>query len=151
MLKSYQRIMSRLNIHIQTVPPDKMETVLKNIPVGSTIDLDVDYLQEYQKFCFTVAPGLLPDKRGKRMLTKDQWKRLGKMETFLEAVAKIKPKRIYISELNEEGIEKAKAELFPLLEELGYTIQYNYRIPDEKAMPLVAKYTSFWNTVIKEK
>jgi hypothetical protein len=24
-------------------------------------------------------------------------------------------------------------------------------IPDEKAMPLVAKYTSFWNTVIKVK
>jgi hypothetical protein len=150
-VESYKRMMDAFNIHIQTVPPDNINAVLKNTPIGSTIDLDADYIQEYQQFCLTHAPGLLPDKRVKRMLSKDQWKRLGKIETFLEAVTRIKPEQIYVSEFNEEGIERAKAELFPLLEKQGYTIKYNYMIPDAKAKPLVAKYDTFWKTVIKEK
>ena len=48
-------------------------------------------------------------------------------------------------------IEKAKTEIFPLLEKQGYIIKYNYMIPDEKAKFLVAKYDTFWKTVIKER
>jgi hypothetical protein len=121
-------------------PPKDISLVFKKVPRHTTvIDLDVDYLEEFQPFCYTKAPrfryldGIIS--------------KLGTLNDFFRAVKNIRPNNIIISEIKLSQIKAPSSpflELLDFLKKQEYTIKFESLVKsDQEAETAIKKHEEY--------
>jgi len=126
-------------------PPRNIKSLLKSVCKYTTaFDIDVDYMREFQDSCFTVAPKLEIDDV--------DCTSLGSLDIVKQAIHRVKPKIIVISEITPSKVEANIGhvkELFDWLKRRGYEIESGELIEtDEEAFKVIKKADYFTGVVL---
>ncbi len=109
-----------MHLNVFLCPPREIGFVLKKLPKHTTVfDVDIDYFEEFQDFCYSRAPKIgLPD---------GSISNLGSLNDLKRAVSDLRPDRILISEIRLSQIKpfgKPFSDLIDFLKNKGYSIEF---------------------------
>jgi len=134
-----------LGIKLFLSPPRNLKYLFKRVRKRTTaIDLDVDYMEEFQSTCYTNAPRLV--------LENEDLTKLGSLDDIMKVVNKINPNLILISELTLSQIEHPESSfsrLIKFLENRGYEIEFGEITDSDKmAQEAIRKAEEFSETIL---
>jgi hypothetical protein len=108
-----------MGAQILASPPFPLDQLVKTIKHEKNvlIDIDMDYMQEFQSECYSQAEGVLPSE-------------LGLVSQVMKALDKIKPRWVTISEASVAANSDPKSRFVKLLVDLkgrGYSLSFDER------------------------
>lgn len=147
MIDMHLKLLQELNIDTFVSPPENLKKLVREVKGKSVaVDLDVDYLEDFQEDCYTCAPRVFPEAG---LHIPEHALKLGSMWQFLKFIKRVKPQLITISELKRGSFNKPTPSLlFRKLKDLRYKIETGNLLTDEEATKLLAKYEQYWKTQI---
>lgn len=137
-------LLKGLGIHLFLSPPKNLKYLSEKVDKFSTvIDVDVDYMEEFQKVCYSKAPQFI-DVPGHR--------HLGHLSDVTKTIDRIRPDLVLVSEMRLEQIKGQKppfANLIDFLKSRGYEIEYGEIVEsDEAAFEALKIFDRFQNEVM---
>lgn len=149
-LKAFiDHLSQNLGIKIFMSPPKNLMKIVGALRRAeySVLDLDVDYLQEFQGECYT------PATQDIEILKKLQPGQIGSVTETLRLIHKTKPPLITISEARVAAIQEPKSNFSRFidhLKNLGYKVDYRLIFDnDTEAEQLIKIYNEFYETIQK--
>ena len=129
-----------LKMELHKSPPESLMRLADKVRGRNVIvDLDVDYMDEFQNECYTRAPALAIE--GERIME------LGSMNRVLKLIRLTKPGLITLSEVKLGSIKRDNSSINRLLQMLGglgYAVEYGDLLSsDEEAYGLIKAHEDF--------
>lgn len=128
-----------IGIHLFLSPPKNLKYLSEKVDKFTTVvDIDVDYMEEFQKFCYSKAPQFvdIPEQR-----------HLGHLTDVTKMIDRIRPSLVLISEAKLDQIENSK---YPLAHLIDFLKSHEYKIEngelvesDESAFDALRKFERF--------
>ncbi len=136
-----------LGIELLLSPPESLKSLYEKVEKHTTVlDIDVDYMEEFQNFCYSKAPQYkdMPEER-----------HLGKLIDIIRVVNKIQPNLIVISEAKLDqviGNKPPMDQLIVFLKNQGYKIENAQIIDnDNNALDVLKKVETFDNEFLSKR
>jgi hypothetical protein len=109
-----------MHLNVFLCPPRDISFVLKKLPKHTTVfDVDIDYFEEFQDFCYSRAP--------KTIMADGSISKLGSLNDLKRAIKDLHPDRILISEIKLSQIKPFSqpfSNLIYFLKDNGYNIEF---------------------------
>lgn len=126
-------------------PPRNIKHLFKKVRKHETaVDIDVDYMTEFQETCYTKAPRV--ELQGVDITS------LGSINTITKAIQRIRPRIITISEIELSHIESSGPpieNLFKWLESKGFQIEIGELVEnDDQAIQAIEKEENFHKRIL---
>jgi hypothetical protein len=145
--KATADMLNDLGIKLFLSPPKNMKYLYEKVNKHTTvIDIDVDYMQEFQSVCYTKAP---------QFTDMPEQTHLGKINDVLRTINKIRPDLVLISEAKLDQIKNFKpplGQIIDFLKRQGYKIELGeLASSDKEALKALMKVENFEKEVMAQK
>jgi len=125
-------------------PPQTLKKLAYDVrQQEAVVDLDADYMLEFQGECYTMAPAVASRES-------PELPKLGTVERVLKFIKLAKPKLVTVSEMTLKSLRDSKsstAQLLKRLQAMGYRVEYGDMVSsDEEAHQLINRTEDFMNT-----